>query len=527
MQTNRKSLQAIALVWVFFIVRGLHSIMILPLWGGFDEWLHYSYVAYLSETGKLPVQNVPSVPQEVYESIQLTPADSYTWGQPSFAQFWTLTKEERATRILKLEKILCQPETQYKISSWQAQHPPLFYGILVPIYKILHGTSLVGCVRILRIVSILIASLALWPAYRLMRLFLDSQESLFGLLLIAAYPATFILLGHLTNDCLAFPIVTALIFLTLHQWQKGITLKTSVLSGLLLGLGLMTKLYCLTLLPLLMADYLYWFLRLKEGKAALLKYVFFFGLTALLVSGWWFRHNLLSYGTWNPTVHTVETNRLSLAEKFKAIPRVDWKSFIISNVIGILWAGNWSFVPFPSAVYKIFSFALLTLGLVLLIHLWRSRQDKELWSMEILILGSSISFLLGMIQHQIHIRLPGNMDSMGGWYWTVLLPTHILLSFSAVRSLVPGFKLKIFKTTLLIFYALTLWAYDGILLPYYTGLLTKFQITQGFFHSFSWRESLQRIASLNSLSPSALPFLAVTEIVLFCVALRHCVQGDL
>ena len=51
------------------------------------------------------------------------------------------------------------------------------------------------------------------------------------------------------------------------------------------------------------------------------------------------------------------------------------------------------------------------------------QEERDRMGMLVLL---SAGFLFGQIQHQIQIRAAENFDSMGGWYWTALLPIHLL-----------------------------------------------------------------------------------------------------
>ena len=93
-------------IWTLFLLSGWAHALLLPMWGGFDEWLHYGYAAYVSRTGKVPTLDAPSIPREVAESV------ASKSGTNDFS-------------------------SNFVSASWQAQHPPLYYSLLSPVY----GTS--------------------------------------------------------------------------------------------------------------------------------------------------------------------------------------------------------------------------------------------------------------------------------------------------------------------------------------------------------------------------------------------------
>jgi hypothetical protein len=279
-----------------------------------------------------------------------------------------------------------------------------------------------------------------------------------------------------------------------------------------------TKLYVLTAAPVILFVYIYRLVKCEGQRVKILNCFLGFGLTALALCAPWLILNLGRYGTWNPAVHSVATKDLDLPEKLKFLGLVDWKGFAFSNLIGLLWSGNWSFVTFPSVVYKLF-FVVLVLFAGAFVRLFtRHFPDRPRLNDSVLLASFSAAFLIGMVRHQIDIRMAGNLDPMGGWYWTALLPTHTAILFLTLRSSLRGAFLWCVLLILVIAYLLSQWCSLGMLLPYYTGLLTKPQIADSLLHAFPIAESLKRISDLNFLPMPLLPFLWAAESALFALA---------
>lgn len=437
-------------IWTIFLLNGLSHALLLPMWGGFDEWLHYGYTAYLSRTGKVPALSETSIPREVAESVK-TKSGTNDFSSP------------------------------FVEASWQAQHPPLYYFILSPVYRLTDGWPIFRTLKMMRFLSILLASLGLIPAYFILRMFLEKGFALSGLLLICVFPSTFILLGHMTNDTLAFPLLTTLVWLTLKALRDGPSVSGSLLLGLVMGAGILAKIYVLTALPAVFLAYAF---RKSFSLFALTL------LAAMAVSGPWIAFNLSHYGTWNPAVHSVLSKDAGILDKLKTAGEIDWKSFAFSNLIGLLWAGDWDFAAFPSWVYKLFAVGLLGL-LAGLARSWPGlKREKRLDSFRVLI-TLSLGFLLGLVQHQIQIRSAGNFDTMGGWYWTALLPSHTAMALLALKGLAEGRFNRVLPIILLLVFGLTLWGNIGIQLPHYGGLKSAllpalWALEAGLFGGLLW-----------------------------------------
>ena len=511
-----KSNLIFVLIYLLFMVKGLAMIEVLPLWEGFDEWLHYSYVAYFSRTGKIPALQDPSVPREVADSLKLTPTGSSSSGTMTFKNFWELTAEERDITVSALNSLVNEPGSPFVQTSWQAQHPPLYYVLLSPAYKFLTGKSLSKSLWVFRFLSLCIVSLGLIPARLIFRRFFDEETALAGLLMFAVYPSTFILFGHMTNDTLAFPLFMLLIAWALRAEKNETAFGFWILGGILFGLGLLTKLYILTSLPAILFIAALKFFRDRTPRAKILTSLAVFMGISLLISGPWFILNCHRYGTWNPTVHAVLSKDMGIVQSARQALLVDWKSFAVSNVIGLLWAGNWSFVAFPPWIYKTFGFFLIGITLALLSALRRLRAGSDLGAVSTLIFLCG-SFLLALLQHQVQIRSAGNMDPTGAWYWAVLLPVLICLFMLALSMHIKRHFLLLLAAALGL-EVLSVWGVAGFLLPYYAGILDTSFLAGHFLHSFPLSESLQRLTFLN-FCPISFPVLWTAETLLWIAIL--------
>ncbi len=481
-------------VWLLFMVKGCEMNALLPLWGGFDEWLHYSYTAYLSREWKVPDSSVLTVPEEVYKSLAFSPAG----GSVGFPYYDLWQKDEsRLKKYMELSQLKNSADSPFVAANWQSQHPPFYYALLVPVYKFICDWSLLRSVQALRVFSLLLASFALLPLYRLFRTCFSLKATCAGLLLFVYFPSTYILLGHLTNDSLAFPILSGIIYFVVEQARCGIKPGTSFLLGLFIGLGLLTKLYVMIVFPSLL---IVWTLRMVRDREFLGKNL----LGVLIASGVmlviglpWFLHNIRVCGHWNPTVHSVVTKNLGLVGKLKFLPLVDWKSFVYSMTIGAFWSGNWSFITFPAPVYKC---VLLGVGLWSVFYLYSLKlMEKTVRNQNLILISFVGSFLLALANHQLEIRAAGNFDSTGGWYWTVLLPIVILMVFYSFQVVPELLRRRAYWAAIFAVLFFHFWGYAGLLLPYYSGYWDKSSLALLGFHVYPIGSALTRISILNDV----------------------------
>src|SRR5581483_2873794 len=107
---------------------------------GYDEYAHYSYVQQIADTGTIPVmyRDRASATIDLYNGPM-----SYGSGDPPFDA--TGRETYRSFREKGAPKLMAG-ELQYrpgKLPNWEAQHPPLFYLLLTPVYLLAKGSSLV------------------------------------------------------------------------------------------------------------------------------------------------------------------------------------------------------------------------------------------------------------------------------------------------------------------------------------------------------------------------------------------------
>src|SRR5207249_2043313 len=107
---------------------------LLPLWDGFDEAFHYSFIQALSQRLELPVLGETHISYEVRRSLELAPVSHimkrnipYT---TAFADYLQLSNSERTARRQLLSKLNLQNQAvEGSGLNYEAQQAPLSYGL--------------------------------------------------------------------------------------------------------------------------------------------------------------------------------------------------------------------------------------------------------------------------------------------------------------------------------------------------------------------------------------------------------------
>ncbi len=271
---------ALLVLWLAFLIRGLFYVSVTPLWEGFDEPAHFSYIQHIAEgKGLFPVRDEP-VSQEVFLSLKLAPSP---WTKRDFAlgythdQYWTLDDADRSalqTRLQDIPRHLKEvssspPFDDPRLKNYQAQHPPLYYLLMALPYRLLSSHSVVERVFAIRLLSLLLASIVVLLVFQLSNLVFGKANislAITGILIFM--PQLLIDVCRVGNDSLAIALFSGLILVTIANPSGGY--RKSLLIGILLGLGLLTKAYFITAIPALVLVTL---IRLKRPDQSLRKAV--------------------------------------------------------------------------------------------------------------------------------------------------------------------------------------------------------------------------------------------------------------
>jgi 4-amino-4-deoxy-L-arabinose transferase-like glycosyltransferase len=185
------------------------------------------------------------------------------------------------------------PETGHAAKGFSETHqPPLYYLLCVVPYAV-SSHNLIA----VRLVSSLIALLTIAVFYKSGRdLFPERGEVGPGMAAFAAFlPATAQLSGAVNNDALTTLIASLLFWRLGVLVTRGQTIKDATILGALIGMGLLTKLTILQLLPTVCLTHFIGRTRLESNTAALKQLAIALGIGFLVASPWLTRNTLL-YG---------------------------------------------------------------------------------------------------------------------------------------------------------------------------------------------------------------------------------------
>ena len=182
--------------------------------------------------------------------------------------------------------------TQNSYPDYEWHQPPLYYLLAVPF--------LAGGERGVRVLSVLLGIGSILFVYRITCLLRprDRYTPLVAAGICALTPGHIAINSSVNNDSLlelAFcATLYCLISLVVDIDTGDITVKRACLTGLCLGIGLVTKTTALLLIPVVITVGAI-LVKLGKPRREVARYLAITGTTALLISGWWFVRNVMLY----------------------------------------------------------------------------------------------------------------------------------------------------------------------------------------------------------------------------------------
>jgi hypothetical protein len=406
------------LIAVFLV--GIATLTLLPPWEGADETAHWSYIQEVSDLRHAPRPGVDTLSGDLARYPGPRPyGDTEPFddtGYPTYRSF----REAPAA----IGGVTPKAYTPSDTLNWEAQHPPLYYDLMVPAYRALHALPFRNHLEGLRFVSWLMAfgGLAIGA---LATLYLAPGWAKPSAPLMAAWPFMapqfFLALARLGNDSLCLLLCGVVWLLLLRLAARfdrpilGLALE-AVLLGASLGAGLLTKAF---------------FLPIGLGAAA---YLVFLGwragtpirgvglaLGALVVavaigSGWYLAqsavtHDLTGGGDF---VALKRNGGLANGLSAHADPIALVRGFA-AMAATLVWTGSWSLAKPPE---------ILILGPLLLVAIplatWagRLRALPPLAWAPLFLVGP---LLLSLCYHIVaYVALTGRGASTPGYYLHIL-----------------------------------------------------------------------------------------------------------
>jgi 4-amino-4-deoxy-L-arabinose transferase-like glycosyltransferase len=431
----------VAGILALYLILSIFYSLAIPVGEAPDEPAHVDYVQILLRTGQLPTIPVGSA-RFSYEAEQ--PPLYYLMQVGWIGLLW-----HNSNLLPSLEgnpDFSFAKETPYNV--YLHDYP---IQDAVPVYLMRFLSILVGLGTL---TLIWLAAREAWP---------DAPEpALLALGFAALLPGFTFTSATVTNDTMAALTGAGVLYLLLRAFRRGLDLRLAALTGLVLGLGLLSKRSLLVFIPLMLLAFL--LAPTKKGRIRLASISA--GLaTTLLIGVWPFISNVVEYGDPFATAVT-RAAKGDISSPLADMPFFWWDRGYVGGLLDSLW-GVFGLrnVALPGAVYLVY-YLLLLAGVVFSIYYLRRATGSG--RRIVLILAATLTLIYAGVAYQ------------NTQFWAV--QGRLLLPGLAALSLLIGLGLYTVLTMtlkssrarhvaitmlLLLLLALNIYALAGRLIPAY------------------------------------------------------------
>lgn len=397
------------MLWLCVFTKLVFYSSFVPLWEGYDEFAHFAFVEYLFNNHALPDLRNAVVPPDIAGSVQTLPA-------PRTIRSWIY--DPRPLRL------------------YEAQQPPLAYLLNAVPYAAFHSASLPARVWIIRISGSLFASLAIPLGFLLARrVFGDTAYALGAIAVVASMPELMMTADHGGNEPLAILLGTACML--------ALVSRRALWTGVLLGLGLLTKAYFLTLIPVVAVVFF------RQKRQLLTAFT-----AAIVISGWWYARAVYITGSLTGTQFSA-----AAAQHLNPIHWLRVADFALTSHI---WLGGWSFLVVRTWMYRAVEFFMVAAVIGIVMRLVRRRLSEPVG----ICAGAMLSFIAGMAYFAYSTwRATGDAAVFGYYAYSLVVPEAICLVAGLSRFLAP--------VVVTLFGVIEVCGTVFYLMPYYAGVTTQ------------------------------------------------------
>ncbi|MDQ3524554.1 MAG: glycosyltransferase family 39 protein [Chloroflexota bacterium] len=306
---------------ILFLAKGVIFTFVFEPFSGHDEVAHYAYLQILVEEQRIPVIPDPVAFDANYSMANPPHFDAFPSYMEEYSRFTTPDwyKDADTGQVYAAVTFL----GNHLPSGWiyTANHPPLYYLLVAPVYWMTADASPEAQLYALRLAAIPLGMLTVLFAFLTARRLFPRDRFLAVTVptLVAFQPQIAYEAAMLNNDILAIATTSACIYLIVVGLQNRFTVGLCAWLGLVLGLAMISKSTALVVMPVIavaMIARLGW----KNVREWLPKGAFVLGITAVIAAPW-YAHMLATYGNFTA---------------FDRIQTLQWWNYSGGNRPGIL-----------------------------------------------------------------------------------------------------------------------------------------------------------------------------------------------
>ena len=284
------------------LIKGIVWSLFMPPFFGQDEHEHFMVAQQIARNQSLKVEYSTKIPYEVYwlyRSVQVAHPDPQLKPM-DLTDIDALQKNmERLDESWMKTTVIDPGDTVNRVKNFQKIHPPFYYMLCALIQAALERSSILVRILACRGFSILLGCVTVLLAFFTGRMLWPDRRQLALLLaiLVGFHPqlnrAYF---SVMSNGALETMLFSTFIYISVSIIIRGISIQRSVALGLILGMGLLTKISFVSAVVLTVLLIIADLIKPKEEGIRWrrrLWLLFLPLLIALCTSGWWYAPRLV------------------------------------------------------------------------------------------------------------------------------------------------------------------------------------------------------------------------------------------
>lgn len=233
---------------VAYVAKQLFSVFLFPAFSGHDEVAHYGYIRTLATEGRIPtlpdldawrvaVEQGGTAPDIDHLPVELYPYCRYTLG-------WHCEIEKTRWAVNPPQMVFVPGLGNYPSGfQYAANHPPLYYAVMTPLYWASASLTPLAQQYILRIAAVPFGLITVLLAAALARTLFpgDAFLAVTTPTLVAFQPQLSYEAAMVNNDILSIALVSWITLLLIRGIRERFPRATCLWLGVALGLALLAK----------------------------------------------------------------------------------------------------------------------------------------------------------------------------------------------------------------------------------------------------------------------------------------------
>jgi 4-amino-4-deoxy-L-arabinose transferase-like glycosyltransferase len=288
----------LALVVVLTLATGALWAGITPAFDKTDEPAHFEYVQEVATLGHPPLDlgNNGLASEELGCWLSGLQTQTYRF-YPTERPPWNVAD------VAALDHTCDGYSPKFDGAMYQATQPPAYYVLAAGAYDLASASPLPTRLLFVRMFSVLLAALAVALTYLMVREVIPGSRwaARAAALALALQPIFMFNESGVNSDVLVVTVAAAIAFVTARAWRRGLNTRHALALGALTGLGVLSKLNFLTLMPsiALLAFALWWGSAARSAWRVRLLSAARLALGALLAVGIYGLYVLVNNDVWH------------------------------------------------------------------------------------------------------------------------------------------------------------------------------------------------------------------------------------